>query len=173
VGRRSIYDVVRKIAYGVSLFGDGDVVIVDGGYRAGGDVVLPCSDYRCVAKELFASLPKILGGGKLGVDLGTAKNGVVYVWRGELVLHAVLDWATVEAVLKSAESVQIHMGSSPYVDMKRALSTLGCREVRLVDELDAGSSRPWLKRRYPELEEDELDALTFTFREGVGVKACV
>jgi len=65
------------------------------------------------------------------------------------------------------------MGSSPYVDMKRALSTLGCREVRLVDELDAGSSRPWLKRRYPELEEDELDALTFTFREGVGVRTCV
>ncbi|MEM1597491.1 MAG: hypothetical protein QXP31_01085 [Pyrobaculum sp.] len=171
-GRRSVYEVVKRVAFNVGLFEKGDVVVVDAKMRERGDVVLTCEDYLCVARELFIALPKLLGGGRLGVDLGASKNGLAYVWNGEPVLHAVVSWPAVEEVLREAASVRVHMGSSPYVDVKRAASLLRCREVRLVDELAASWSRAWLKRRYPWLGEDELDALSFTYHEGVAATIC-
>jgi len=172
LGRRSVYDVVRSIVFEVALFERGDVTVVDASYRERGDVVLQCGDYRCVARELFISLPRILGGGRLGVDLGASRNGLAYVWNGRPMLHAVVDWGTVEEVLRKAEGLQIHIGSSPYVDVKRAISSLGCRTVHLVDELTASWSRRWLRLRYPQLEEDEVDALSFTYYDGVVASIC-
>lgn len=172
LGRRSIYETVRRVAFRVALFERGDITIVDGGLRERGDVVLNCGDYRCVVRELFTSIPRILGGGKLGVDLGTAKNGLAYVWGGEPLLHAVVDREIVEEVLKAAGNLDIYIGSSPYVDVKNAAAAVGCREVHLVDELAASVSRTWIIRRYPELEEDEVDALSFTFHNGVVAAIC-
>lgn len=172
IGRRSIYETVRRVTFNISLFERGDITIVDGGLREKGDVVLNCGDYICVAKELFTTIPKILGGGKLGVDLGTSKNGLVYVWRGEPILHAVVDIKTVEEILREATSLDIHIGSSPYVDVKKATAAVGCKEVYLVDELTASFSRPWIQRRYPDLQEDEVDALSFTFHNGVAATIC-
>jgi hypothetical protein len=163
---------VRRIVFDIALFERGDVTVVDANYRERGDVVLHCGDYRCVAKELFISLPHILGGGKLGVDLGASKNGLAYVWNGKPLLHAVVDWDTVEEVLKRADRLEVHIGSSPYVDVKKAASMLGCRAVRLVDELTASWSRKWLRLRYPYLEEDEVDALSFTYHDGVIASIC-
>lgn len=172
LGRRSLFEVVRRVAFNVALFERGDITVVDAMYRERGDVVLSCSDYRCVARELFTALPKLLGGGSLGVDLGAARNGLAYVWRGEPVLHAVVDWQTVEAVLRNAGPLEIYIGSSPYVDVKKAAALAGCREVRLVDELAASWSRRWIRARYPELEEDEVDALAFTYYGGVAASIC-
>ena len=172
LGRRSVYEVVRRIAFDVTLFERGDVTVVDAGYREKGDIVLHCGDYRCVAKELFTSLPRVLGGGKLGVDLGASRNGLAYVWNGRPVLHAVVDWGTVEEVLRNSDTLEVHIGSSPYVDVKKAASLLGCRAVRLVDELTASWSRRWLRLRYPHLEEDEVDALSFTYYDGVVASIC-
>jgi hypothetical protein len=87
-------------------------------------------------------------------------------------LHAVVDWGTVEEVLRKVEGLQVHIGSSPYVDVKRAVSSLGCRAVHLVDELTASWSRRWLRLRYPQLEEDEVDALSFTYYDGVVASIC-
>jgi hypothetical protein len=172
IGRRGIYDVVRRIAFEVGLFERGDVTVVDAGFRERGEVVLHCGDYRCVATELFTSIPRVLGGGRLGIDLGASKNGLAYVWRGTPLLHAVLDWGAVEKILRGIEGVEIHIGSSPYVDVKKATSLLGCSEVRLVDELSASWSRRWLRNKYPELEEDEIDALSFTYHDGVRASLC-
>lgn len=172
LGRRSVYEVVRRIAFDVALFERGDVTVVDASYRERGDVVLQCGDYRCVARELFTSLPRVLGGGKLGVDLGASRNGLAYVWKGKPLLHAVLDWGTVEEVLRKSDTLEVHIGSSPYVDVKKAASLLGCRAVHLVDELTASWSRRWLRLRYPHLEEDEVDALSFTYYDGVVAVIC-
>ncbi|MFN7105654.1 MAG: hypothetical protein ACK4M3_03620 [Pyrobaculum sp.] len=171
LGRRSIFEEVRRIVFDVAFFERGDITLVDAGIRESGDIVLPCGDYRCLALRLFTTLPKLLGGGKLGVDLGTSKNGVAYVWSGRPFLHAVLDWAAVEEILKNSSSLEVYIGSSPYVDVKRAASLL-CREVHLVDEVTASWSRPWLKRVYPQLEEDEIDALSFTLYHGVVANMC-
>jgi len=164
LGRRSVYDVVRSIVFEVALFERGDVTVVDASYRERGDIVLHCGDYRCVARELFTSLPRVLGGGKLGVDLGASRNGLAYVWNGKPLLHAVLDWGTVEEVLRKSDTLEVHIGSSPYVDVKKAASLLGCRAVHLV--------RRWLRLRYPHLEEDEVDALSFTYYDGVVAAIC-
>ncbi|WP_053240275.1 hypothetical protein [Pyrobaculum islandicum] len=172
LGRRSLFEVVRRVSFNIALFERGDITIVDAKLREGGDIVLHCDSYRCVAQELFTLLPKLLGGGKVGVDLGTSRNGMAYVWRGEPILHAVLDWKTVEEILRNIGPLQIYIGSSPYVDVKKAATLVGCREVRLVDELAAGWTRRWLKAKYPELEEDEIDALAFTYHDGVAVSLC-
>lgn len=172
IGRRGIYEVVRRLTFEIGLFERGDVTVVDAGVRERGDVVLHCGDYRCVATELFTSIPRILGGGRLGVDLGASKNGLAYVWRGVPLLHAVLDWDAVEKILKGIDRVEVHIGSSPYVDVKKAASLLSCDEVRLVDELSASWSRRWLRSKYPELEEDEIDALSFTYHSGVRASIC-
>ncbi len=172
LGRRSLFEDVRRVTFRVDFFNRGDITLVDAGIRERGDVVIDCRDYRCVAQVLFTEIPRILGGGKLGVDLGTSKNGIVYVWGGVPLLHAVLDWGAVEEILKNTNTAEVYIGSSPYVDVKRAASLLKCRGVRLVDELTASWSRPWLRRRYPELEEDEIDALSFTLHTGVVANIC-
>lgn len=172
LGRRSVYEVVRRVIFDIALFEKGDVTIVDAAYREKGEIVLSCTEYRCTARELFISLPKILGGGRLGVDLGASKNGMAYVWRGIPLLRAVLDWDTVGEILRESRDLEIHMGSSPYVDVKRAASLLGCKEVRLIDELTASQSRPWLARKFPGLQEDEIDALSFTLYDGVTATIC-
>jgi hypothetical protein len=41
-----------------------------------------------------------------------------------------------------------------------------------VDELTASWSRRWLRLRYPHLEEDEVDALSFTYYDGVVAAIC-
>ncbi len=164
--------MVKRIAFNIALFEKGDITVVDAGIRERGDIVLRCGDYRCVALEMFTSLPRILGGGKLGVDLGTSKNGVVYVWSGEPLLHAVLDWPSVEAILKNTNNLEVHIGASPYVDVKKAASLLNCNKVRLVDELTASWSRRWLRGKYPYLEEDEIDALSFTYYDGIAASIC-
>lgn len=172
LGRRSLYDVVRKIAFEVALFERGDITVVDGLMREKGDVTLLCGDYRCVARELFTMLPRLLGGGKLGLDLGASKNGLAYVWNGEPVLHAVLDWPAVEEILRKADGVEVFVGSSPYVDVKKVATVRHCGELRLVDELTASWSRRWLRNKYPQLTEDEIDALSFTYHEGIVASIC-
>jgi hypothetical protein len=169
-GRRSIYEVLRRLALNVAMFERGDVTIVDAGYRERGDVVLECSDFSCIAVKLFSSLPGIVGGGRLGLDPGAVRNGVVYALGGEPVLHAVLGAGAVREILARAGCVDVHVGASQYASIAEALLLSRCATLHVVDEPAAARMRGFLRARYPELKEDEIDALSFTYHDGVVIE---
>jgi hypothetical protein len=102
----------------------------------------------------------------LGVDLGTVRNGVVMVWRGNPLLHAVVPAEGLKRILSGVRGVsEISVGFSPYVDSSEILGVLkalcgapprqaGGREQGLVGPLPAEAEVPRAGRgrdRRPEL----------------------
>ncbi|MFZ8837711.1 MAG: hypothetical protein ACO2PM_02035 [Pyrobaculum sp.] len=102
----------------------------------------------------------------LGVDLGTVRNGVVMVWRGKPLLHAVVPAEGLKRILSGVRGVsEISVGFSPYVDSSEILGVLkalcgtpprqaGGREQGLVGPLLAEAEVPRAGRgrdRRPEL----------------------
>jgi hypothetical protein len=113
----------------------------------------------------------------LGVDLGTVRNGVVMVWRGNPLLHAVVPAEGLKRILSGVRGVtEISVGFSPYIDSSEILGVwkalcgapqrqAGGREQGLV-------GRYWLRRKYPGLAEDEIDTRSFVLARGTALDIC-
>ncbi|MEZ0248399.1 MAG: hypothetical protein ABWJ97_03920 [Thermoproteus sp.] len=171
-GRRRCFEEVRRYAFALR-YGPGDVTLRDSAVRDGDGISIDCSGD--IPLQLFSKLSEALPGAVLGIDLGAAKNGLVMVWRGRPVLHVVVPGDELKRILESVRGLsEVAMGSSPYVDPKYALEGLRpmCVSVRLVDERKAARSRYWLKAKYPQLVEDEIDALSFTLTPGIALDIC-
>lgn len=170
VGRRRCFDSVRRAVVGL-FYGNGDITIADAALRAKADVEINCDGDVLV--ELFAKLSAALEGSVLGIDLGEAKNGVVLAWRGEPVVHSTVSRQELEAILLASNVGLIAVGLSPL-----AASLIGALKARcpvsvlLVDEKIAARRRPWLKKKFPELGEDEIDALSFALGGGISLEIC-
>jgi hypothetical protein len=170
IGRRRCFDSARRIVRGL-FYGTGDITIADAALRASADVEIDCDGDVLV--ELFAKLSAELEGSILGVDLGVAKNGVVLVWRGEPILHSTVSRQELEAILAASSVGLIAVGSSPLTaSLIKSLRARCPVSVVLVDERLAAHRRPWLKKKFPELEEDEIDALSFTLGGGILLEIC-
>jgi hypothetical protein len=174
VGRRRCFEEARRYVFGLA-YGPRGVTIVDS--ALGGDgVALDCSGD--VPLQLFSGLSSVLPGAELGVDLGAVRNGLVMVWRGNPLLHAVVPADALKRILSAVKGVaEISVGFSPYVDPSElfgGLKTLcgAAPRVKLVDERRASRGRYWLRRKYPGLAEDEIDALSFVLSQGIALDIC-
>ncbi len=172
VGRRRCFEEARRYAFALA-YGPGAITLVDAALGGGG-IPINCGD---LPLELFSKLSSALPGAHIGVDLGAAKNGLVMVWRGHPLLHAVVPADTLRRILASVSGIaEVAVGASPYVDPSPIFEELsrlcGSVKVKLVDERRASLGRYWLWRKYPELSEDEVDALSFVLSPGIALDIC-
>jgi hypothetical protein len=174
VGRRRCFEEARRYVFELA-YGPRDVTIVDSAVGGAG-VALDCSGDLLL--QLFLGLSSALSGAVLGVDLGAVRNGVVMVWRGNPLLHAVVPAEGLKRILSGVRGVsEISVGFSPYVDPSEILGVLkalcgAAPRVKLVDESKASRGRYWLRRKYPGLAEDEIDALSFVLARGIALDIC-
>lgn len=170
VGRRRCFEEVRRYVFSLA-YGPSAITLADAALGAKG-IPIDCGD---LPLELFAKLSSALPGANIGVDLGAAKNGVVMVWRDRPLLHAVVSADALRRILASTSGIsEVAVGSSPYVDPSPVFEELSrrCVKVKLVDERRASLGRFWLRRKYPELSEDEVDALSFVLSPGIALDIC-
>ena len=171
--------VIRGVSYVRSLDDKYDVVLVDASLRMGFGVEIDCSDEACIVAR---TLPVRLNtyGGSVGVDLGTSWVGIAHVAEGDLVAGARISADRLDevigALLATERGVDIHVGGSPYIDPTRLIKRLSvlCRRHRMyfVDELEAAKFRGAFRERFPNLVEDVLDAVIFTYIEGIPLRLC-
>lgn len=173
VGRRRCFEEARRYAFALA-YGPGRITLVDAALGGQG-IPIDCSED--IPLQLFAKLSSALPGAALGIDLGAVKNGVVMVWRGFPLLHVVAPGEELRRILASINGVaEVAIGSSPYVDPSTVFEELrrlcGSIHIKLVDERKAALGRYWLRRKYPNLAEDEIDALTFVLSPGIALDIC-
>lgn len=176
IGRRRCFDDVRRTVFNLYYGDDGELVIADSALRIGAGLEINCDGDLTV--QLFSKISEALPGAVLGVDLGSMHNGVVLVHRGDLVLHSVVAEEELDSILKSVKNLSaVAVGLSPYVNVAAVVELLkgrcdDVRSVKLIDERTSARRRLWLRRKYPGLREDEIDALSFTLGEGITLDIC-
>ena len=183
VGRRALYDAISRVVKGVSyvksLSDRYDIVFVDASLGMGFGVEIDCMDDACILAKALPALINIYGG-SVGVDLGTSWVGIAHVAEGDLIIGARISADRLDEILNALLTIErgidIYLGGTPYIDPTRVIKRLGqlCRRHRMyfVDELEAAKLRGAFRERFPNLVEDVLDAVIFTYVGGITLKLC-
>lgn len=175
LGRRRCFEEVKRYVFRIA-YGRRNLTLIDTAIRESDGVYIDCAGD--LVSQLFSALANALPGSSLGIDLGKSRNGVVMVWRGEPVLHAVVSAQKLrELLLLINGAAEVSVGYSPHADPSAILPELkrlcaAGAKIRLIDEMGASRGRFWMWRKYPFLSEDEVDALIFTLAPGISLDIC-